>query len=218
MCAIQTSQPFWSSSISQTRHLVALALLGQRLEERAEEAVDIRLTHQEIDSELHDVRLNLGQALGAPSLEILAGQRGAQARRRRARQPPVGSPHVHRRRRDRCPSIHPSSLPIIEQVQSRWERPTRPSGTSSKSRSPSSVGRRSCDLMRKREADMRPLPDCLAQRATDRLPGMKRFVSRIVRRCCSRCRLLADRRAAGSAPAAPGHRRAGDRARRDRMG
>src|SRR5688572_25587028 len=58
--------------------LVAFALLGKRLEQRAEEAVDIRLAYQGIDRELHDIGLNLRQALGAPPLEILPRERSAQ--------------------------------------------------------------------------------------------------------------------------------------------
>jgi predicted Abi (CAAX) family protease len=57
---------------------VALAFLGERLEQRAEETFDARLSDEKIDGELHDVRLNLCQRLGAAPLQSLAGQRSAQ--------------------------------------------------------------------------------------------------------------------------------------------
>ena len=57
---------------------VALALFDHRLQQRAEEALDVRLAHQQIERELHDVGLDLREALGAAALGRLAHQRRAQ--------------------------------------------------------------------------------------------------------------------------------------------
>ncbi len=57
---------------------VALALLDQRLDEDAEEAVDVRLAHQQIERELDGVALDVGHALGAAALVGLARQRLSQ--------------------------------------------------------------------------------------------------------------------------------------------
>jgi hypothetical protein len=57
---------------------VALAFFDHRLRQRAEEPLDVRLAHQQIDRQLHDVRLHTREALGAPTLGDLACQRRAQ--------------------------------------------------------------------------------------------------------------------------------------------
>ena len=76
--AIHSSHRWPSSSISHTRAGVALALLDHRLGQRAEEAFDVRLAHQQIERELDDLGLHVRAALGAAALAGLAHQRGAQ--------------------------------------------------------------------------------------------------------------------------------------------
>ena len=57
---------------------VALPFLRECLQQRPEEAVDVGLADEEIHGELHDVGLNLREALGAAPLDVFANQRGAQ--------------------------------------------------------------------------------------------------------------------------------------------
>ena len=57
---------------------VAFALFDQRLGEHAEEALDVRLAHQQIERELDDLGLDFRAALRAMAFGRLANQRGAQ--------------------------------------------------------------------------------------------------------------------------------------------
>ena len=54
---------------------VALAFFDQRLHEHAEEALDVRLAHEEVERELHGIALDVRHALGPAPLVDLAGQR-----------------------------------------------------------------------------------------------------------------------------------------------
>ncbi|OLE82625.1 MAG: hypothetical protein AUF76_08700 [Acidobacteria bacterium 13_1_20CM_2_65_9] len=55
----------------------AVAFLDHRLRQRAEEAFDVRLTHQQIERELDNVGLHLRQAIGAAARGRFSSQRGA---------------------------------------------------------------------------------------------------------------------------------------------
>ena len=57
---------------------VALGFLDHRLRQAAEESLDVRLAHEEIDGELHHLGLHVGEALGAAALGVLAHERGAE--------------------------------------------------------------------------------------------------------------------------------------------
>ena len=56
---------------------LALGLFHQRLREHAEETLEVRLTHQQIESKLDDLGLHVRAALGSTAPVGLANQRGA---------------------------------------------------------------------------------------------------------------------------------------------
>ena len=56
---------------------MAVALLDERLRERAEKAFDVGLAHQQVERELHGTGLDFHEALRAPTLGELADQGGA---------------------------------------------------------------------------------------------------------------------------------------------
>jgi hypothetical protein len=55
--------------------LVTLALVGKRPQQRPEKTVDVRLTGEEIDGELHDVGLNLRETFCAAPFQRFLRQR-----------------------------------------------------------------------------------------------------------------------------------------------
>ncbi len=57
---------------------VELAVFDHRLRQRAEEALDVRLAHQQIQGKLDHLGLDLHAALGPAAFGSLANQRGAQ--------------------------------------------------------------------------------------------------------------------------------------------
>ncbi|PYR59296.1 MAG: hypothetical protein DMF91_15165 [Acidobacteria bacterium] len=57
---------------------VVLALFDHRLRQRSEEALDVRLAHQQIQRELDNLSLDLRAALSAATLTSLANQGGAE--------------------------------------------------------------------------------------------------------------------------------------------
>jgi hypothetical protein len=57
---------------------VAIALFDHGFRQTAEEAFNVRLAHKEVERELDDFGLHLGEALGAPTRFVLAKERGTQ--------------------------------------------------------------------------------------------------------------------------------------------
>ena len=60
------------------RAAFAAGVLDHRFCQAAEEPLDVRLAHQQIDRELHDFGLHRGEAVGAPPRVVFADERGAQ--------------------------------------------------------------------------------------------------------------------------------------------
>ena len=57
---------------------VALALFGQRLQQRAEERIEVGHAHEQVERVLRDLGLNVGETLGAPPLLRFTGERAPQ--------------------------------------------------------------------------------------------------------------------------------------------
>jgi hypothetical protein len=68
----------FSSLISQTPGGVALAFLGQRLQQGVEERVEVGDAHEQIERVLRDLGLDVREALGTPPFGRLLEQRASQ--------------------------------------------------------------------------------------------------------------------------------------------